>query len=501
VYMNPGNLRAHESGSARAVRARARDGSSAGFFATAVLFALAFANGAAAQSFCIEEGGSYICKDIEQYPSRYAPGVYRSLKPECDFATPPLVAPYSIGMYDDEGDAIDMIHDTQACDIAASLCDAGSMVPVKDYTTVLIGPPGYLPTREARADPAPFSSGSQALLWTYQTKGQNNQCVAQSMINFGLTREQPVACPQGYVQESHNSKTCIISWMSQICPVGNPIDPGIGAKLLSESDFDGDGALRFSRRYYSYGYDAPSSASDDGKSHVLGPRWRTPYDSRLYFTTASTLTRAALVNDDGTIKYFRTDGSEYPHYSNTPVESLVDNGNGTWTLTRGDDSIEIYDTQGRLLSLWDKVRLGRTLAYGTDGRLQSVTDARGRVLGFEHLPTADSGRVVVMTTPAGQTYSYKIDGRGNLVDVTMPGGKQRHYAYTDSRYFGAITRITDENGDDYEAVTYDFEGRATSSWLAPGTAGDTIGRHTIVYSSYKAQITDALGLQRDLNYS
>jgi RHS repeat-associated protein len=499
--MKPGNLRSHDPGRARLGRARPGDASSTGFFAAAVLFALAFANGAAAQSFCIDESSTYICKKAVQYPARYAPLNYSSMKPECSFSTPPIVPPYSHGMYDVEGDAIDQIHDTQACDIAATLCDAGSMTPVKNFKTSIIGPAGYLPTLEVRADPAPFSSTAEAFLWTYQTKGQDNQCVAQSKINFGMHREQPVDCPQGYVRAEHNSDTCILSWMSQICPVGHPIDPGIGAKLLSEIDYDSNGTLGFSRRYYSYGYDAPRSANDDGKSHVLGPRWRTPYDSRLYFTTASTLTRAALVNDNGTIKYFRTDGSEYPHYSNTPVESLTDNGNGTWTLTRGDDSIEIYDAQGRLLSLWDKVRLGRTLAYGSDGRLQSVTDARGRVLGFEHLPTADSGRVVVMTTPAGQEYRYTIDGRGNLVDVTMPDGKQRHYAYTHPRYFGAITRITDENGDDYEAVTYDSSGRATSSWLAPGTAGDTIGRHTIAYSTYKAQITDALGLQRDLNYS
>lgn len=499
--MKPGNLRSHDPGRARLGRARPGDASSTGFFAAAVLFALAFANGAAAQSFCIDESSTYICKKAVQYPARYAPLNYSSMKPECSFSTPPIVPPYSHGMYDVEGDAIDQIHDTQACDIAATLCDAGSMTPVKNFKTSIIGPAGYLPTLEVRADPAPFSSTAEAFLWTYQTKGQDNQCVAQSKINFGMHREQPVDCPQGYVRAEHNSDTCILSWMSQICPVGHPIDPGIGAKLLSEIDYGSNGALGFSRRYYSYGYDAPRSANDDGKSHVLGPRWRTPYDSRLYFTTASTLTRAALVNDNGTIKYFRTDGSEYPHYSNTPVESLTDNGNGTWTLTRGDDSIEIYDAQGRLLSLWDKVRLGRTLAYGSDGRLQSVTDAHGRVLEFEHLPTADSGRVVVMTTPAGQEYRYTIDGRGNLVDVTMPDGKQRHYAYTHPRYFGAITRITDENGDDYEAVTYDSSGRATSSWLAPGTAGDTIGRHTIAYSTYKAQITDALGLQRDLNYS
>ena len=501
--MQPDTPRLHHSHYAPLRNTRSRESAFAlGFLAAMAFLALALPGGAVAQHYCVENGGSYVCKMAEQYPPRYSPLYYRSLKPECTFPTPPVVPPYSGGAaYDVEGDAVAMIHDTQVCDRSAVICDPGSMTPVQAFKPTIFGPPGFEPTTMLRAAPPQGSSAGEAFLWTYGVSVQGQGCVAESQIDFGMEKDQPIVCPLGHTAGFPWTGVCIASWMSQMCPVGNPIDPGIGAKTFSETDFDNGGSLQLSRRYYSYGYNAPGAVIDDGKSHVLGPRWRTPYDSRLYFMPGSTLTRAALVNDNGTIKYFRTDGSEYPHYSGTPVESLVDNGNGTWTLTRGDDSREIYDAQGRLLSLWDKQHLGRTLAYGNDGRLQSVTDVRGRVLGFEHLSTVGSGRIVLMTTPSGEKYRYTFDGRGNLLDVTMPGGKQRVYSYDHPRYFGAITGIADENGDAYEAVTYDAEGRATSSWLAPGTQGDTIARHTVAYYANRAQVTDALGLQSDLYYS
>lgn len=466
---------------------------------------LAFANGAVAQSHdpvCIENGGNRICKMAVQYAPRYAPAYYRSINPGCNTEAPPVVPPYAVGRFDTEGPAITLIHDTQVCDAGPLLCDPGSMTPVQPFIPEGSTMPGYEPARMYRAASS-TSPASQAFLWQYGRRDQNSNCVAQSRTDFGMAKDQPIVCPKGFAPYgSPWTGLCTAPVMSQLCPIGNPIDPGIGAKTFRETDFDGDGTLRFSRRYYSFGYEAPGSiAPDDGKSQVLGTHWRTPYDSRLHFLTGSTTMHAAVVNDNGTIKYFRTDGSEYPHYSDTPVESLANNGDGTWTLTRGDDSREVYDAQGRLLSLWDKKRLARTLAYGSDGRLQSVTDVRGRVLGFEHFPTADAGRIVVMTTPAGQQYHYTLDRLGNLVDVTLPGGKQRAYAYENASLYHAITRITDENGSAYEAVTYDGSGRATSSWLAPGTQGDTIARNTIVYSGGKATITDPLGLQRDLNYT
>lgn len=169
--------------------------------------------------------------------------------------------------------------------------------------------------------------------------------------------------------------------------LGNPIQPGAGAKLLHELDFtDGSGALDFARSYNSFGFQPPTHVPNPSAiPPILNDVWRTPYDSRLV-NVGGTVYAYAMVRPDNTVKYFTTAGVEYPHLPGRPVETLTALGGGAYLFTGEDDHTETYDSSGRLTQLWDKKNLTRTLAYDASNRVVSVTDARGRVLSFAYTP-------------------------------------------------------------------------------------------------------------------
>lgn len=320
-----------------------------------------------------------------------------------------------------------------------------------------------------------------------------------------LVREQPIVCPVGTkrtVLPTVPPTLVCRKEQSQICEVGNPIQPDIGVKMLRATDYSSAGPLAFSRQYRSGGFSTPFGALN-ARRGILGDFWQTPYDSRLFPMPTSTTVKAAVVRDDGSIKFFPVAGGEYPHFSSEAAESLVASADGSWTLTSSDDRVDTYDTQGRLTSIWDKTSKLCVLAYDTGGRLQSVTDAWGRSLTFSYAPWVDEfGEIVTLTQPDGGQIEYWIDQRSNLRAVFFPDGKSIKYGYDSPTSPSGVTSITDENGALYEAVEYDTSGRATTSYLAPGTAGNSIGRHSFSYvGGASTTITDPLGLSYVQNYA
>jgi YD repeat-containing protein len=64
------------------------------------------------------------------------------------------------------------------------------------------------------------------------------------------------------------------------------------------------------------------------------------------------------------------------------LERLTEAGVFTgWRYTTAEDEVEVYDAQGRLVSIADRAGLSQTLAYDGQGRLSTVTHTpSGRTL-------------------------------------------------------------------------------------------------------------------------
>lgn len=189
------------------------------------------------------------------------------------------------------------------------------------------------------------------------------------------------------------------------CPLGNPIQPGLGNKSLVEVDLApvGPSPLGFTRTYNSFGYYRPPGSSD-GRPGSLGNHWRSTYDRRLY-PVAGGAVLAVAHRPDGSLRYFDGAGAELTRLGRTleRVERHVDASGAVtgWTYRSAEDARESYSPEGLLLSI-------------------------------EH---------------RGGVYACGHDRHHNLRTLRHPDGTLRAYHYEDARFPNALTGFTDERGE------------------------------------------------------
>ncbi|MGH2378139.1 MAG: DUF6531 domain-containing protein [Candidatus Limnocylindria bacterium] len=232
----------------------------------------------------------------------------------------------------------------------------------------------------------------------------------------------------------------------------DPVNLGTGVFTLRASDLELPGRalpLAFARRYN----------SADSAAGSLGPGWTHSYDWRLGESGATVHLRRG---DGRRETYLRnTDGS----YAAPPdtFDVLVQNGDGTFTLTLTSQVAYHFATDGRLSRISEPAGNQITLTY-TGSDLTLVTDTVGRQVAF----TYSGGRLVQLQDPLGRKVTYGYDAEGRLSTVTdrignAPGEDpaQHRWQYA---YDGAtrhLTTITDPDGRVRVRNTYDAQGRVT----------------------------------------
>lgn len=258
------------------------------------------------------------------------------------------------------------------------------------------------------------------------------------------------------------------------CKIGNPVSVGTGAKAQTEIDIPGtEHVAPLQRSYHS---NVRFAASDS-----FGPNWVHQWNRQIQVPTPSSETIAAL-RPDGSARTFRKSATGWASTSGRDTITPEPQTNGAigWRYFHADDdSIEIYDARGRLLSI--SARNGQTtnLRYDPGGKLIEVVSHFGRRYRFQY---DGAGRITSITDPTEQTTQYAYNQWGMLEFVTHPDGTRRTYHYEMSRYSTTnakyLTGITDEAGVRFSTYTYDGDGRVTSTELAGG-----VNNRTLVYSN------------------
>jgi RHS repeat-associated protein len=224
---------------------------------------------------------------------------------------------------------------------------------------------------------------------------------------------------------------------------GDPVSLVNGAMTHTHTDIQipGKGVpLEFTRTYSTGGLPIQGS---------LGHGWTQNYDSRLtLFNDGSVSVRypgggdAFFTNNAGTLTP--------PRGVN---DTLVKNGDNTYTLTTATGFKYNFDTTGKLTSIKDRNNNATTLAYNGSGYLSTVTDPGGRQLTFT---TDGSGRITLITDPLNRTVGFGYDANGDLLTVTDVKGGTTTYAYSNHR----LTTLTDSLGHLQTTTTYDNADRA-----------------------------------------
>ena len=255
--------------------------------------------------------------------------------------------------------------------------------------------------------------------------------------------------------------------------VGNPVNLLDGCKSQRELDYRSrtPGGLEVERFYNSAGY-FKFDVSPERSTDV----WRTTWDRRIVPPPVAGNVLAYAQRADGSILVFLPSGREMHNGQGggaALLQRLTDAAGATagWRLTTASSDIETYDAAGRLQAVTLRAGWTYALAYGTDGKLVTVTDTFGGKLTFTY---DAAGRSSGFVAPGDRAYAYGYDAQGRLVSVTYPDNTVRTYHYEDVNFVHALTGITDENRVRFATWSYDSSGRANSSQHAGGAEAVTL---------------------------
>jgi RHS repeat-associated protein len=339
-------------------------------------------------------------------------------------------------------------------------------------------------------------SVGEVSLWLHGVLDASEKLTPQELAELGITALENVPCSQPPPCGSEGDGPGDFGVGSPA--VGNPVAVGTGAKWQSENDFQGSGAfpLSFTRTYLS------AAARTD---NWIGAKWTASYFQSVrlppaanggLFPISQRPKSVLLQRPGGSWLQFNWRGTAYVTDANLPghLERLTQGGNTSgWVYTNTADLKELYDANGRLLSISNRAGLAHTLTYDPQFRPTRVTDSFGRTLKFEYDPT--TGYLASFRDPLDQPYEFEHDEHGNLVLARYPSGYTRRYQFEDLNQRYQLTSVIDERGISVSTWKYDHQGRVKAHALNGG-----VGTYTFNYEKDKTTVVDPLGVQRDYEY-
>jgi RHS repeat-associated protein len=189
-----------------------------------------------------------------------------------------------------------------------------------------------------------------------------------------------------------------------------------------------------------------------GQDGPLGFGWT---DSDNAFLTADQNGDISMHEENGgTITFFPLPNGGYSAPTRV-LAALASNGDGSFTLTRHDKSQLNFNPLGDLTTETNRLGYPTTFAYDTTDRLVSITDWGGRILRIAY---GTNGRISTVTDVYGsRLLSFLYDTRGNLQQVTDVAGGFTQFSYDGNHL---LQTVTDPNRG-VLSNTYDVAARVT----------------------------------------
>ena len=240
----------------------------------------------------------------------------------------------------------------------------------------------------------------------------------------------------------------------------NPTFPGSGDKFRAEPDLTFAGR-EFSRYYH--------SSEQSNRMLTMPNGWRHSYSDRIL--PISSYYYVPFVDDRGNYDVFHYMPNGLYRSDSDPGRIFTAFGT-VYRVIESDGTVKDFDTQGILQKVYRPEDPGSTvtLAYDTQGRLSSVTDAKGAILTLSY---NGLGQLAAVSATGGEEVLYEHDASGRLQSVTRSDGSERTYLYDETGLSAAnrphlLTGIIDENGERYASFGYDTRGRVILSQLHTG---------------------------------
>ena len=272
-----------------------------------------------------------------------------------------------------------------------------------------------------------------------------------------------------------------------------PVNTYTGRYVYSHTDFEvGDIGypFRFTRTYN----------SGDEYFDIFGPGWSHSYDIRVSEPRAKALLLRWGDGREVVYEYYGPDEDPVWHYD--PVlpgtyDDLAREADGTYALTRKDGIVYAFGTNGRLMTVTDKNENVTSLAYDVSNRLVAVTCPSDRVYQLNYHP---SGLLANIEDPLARQVSYGYAANGQLGEAADAEGNGTQFAYDE---YGWMTEIVDAVGNTVFENTYIYPegttpdpdtGKVASQANAKGDVT------TFEYQPNQTTMTDPLGTRTVYGY-
>ncbi len=170
-----------------------------------------------------------------------------------------------------------------------------------------------------------------------------------------------------------------------------------------------------------------------------------------------------IIQENGSVVNFTAMGNGVYSAKNNFRASLAYNAaNNTIIFTRDKTSQYVFDAlTGKLINVIDRNNNQLTLAYNTDGTLNTITNGVGQNITL----TWASGQLTQVANSSGQTVSYSYNGNSDLTNFTDVNNHITQYVYTDYSGTGVhdITKVTQPNSSTSMSMTYNLPTNATAA--------------------------------------
>ncbi|MDD4415077.1 MAG: DUF6531 domain-containing protein, partial [Oscillospiraceae bacterium] len=193
---------------------------------------------------------------------------------------------------------------------------------------------------------------------------------------------------------------------------------------------------------------------------VMGKGWTFSYCGKIEnvtytYTDDNSNTQTAIVEGlkkvtmPGGVSYmFRLEDGVYTAYNTRAT--MVQNSDGTFTITDTDDTAFNFNINGYFTSVVDKNGNTQTVSVDVNGNVQSITDTVGRIYSLGYT----GGKITSVTDPIGRTVTYGYTG-DYLTTVTDPMGYTTTYTYSDGLLKETINPVSNVEKE----ITYDLYGK------------------------------------------
>ncbi len=198
----------------------------------------------------------------------------------------------------------------------------------------------------------------------------------------------------------------------------------------------------------------------------------------------------SIVLGKDTIQFVKQPDGSYTPPANSTMTLLKTNG-VFWLQERHGSTFRFND-QGLLASVVDLHNQSLNITYGSNNRVETVSDWKGRTLTFNYTG-ARLTSVTDGTRSVSYAYTNAFSPQGDLVSVTDPEGKMSSFGYDTNHQIvatiDALNRLVVSN-------QFDSFGRVVTQY----SQGDTNRAWQIYWSGFQTVEQDPAGAKRRFSY-